>query len=111
MVKSPTASAGDTGSNPGLGSFHVPQGNQAHVPQLLKPACTGARALQREATEGRSLHTAAREQPCWRQLEKGWAQRQRASTAKSKQKSDEREPGEEGLRSDTEQGGDGAGRH
>ena len=38
MVKNP-ASSGDTGSIPGLGRFHIPRGNWAHVPQLLK-LCT-----------------------------------------------------------------------
>ena len=33
--------AGDTGSIPGLGRFHMPQGNQARAPQVLKP--TGPR--------------------------------------------------------------------
>ena len=35
MVKSLPANAGDMGSIPGLGRFHMTQGNQAHVPQLL----------------------------------------------------------------------------
>ena len=30
-----SANAGDTSSIPGPGRFHVPQSNQAHVPQLL----------------------------------------------------------------------------
>ena len=38
VVKNPPANAGDTGSNPGLGRFHIPQGNQAHVPQLRSPS-------------------------------------------------------------------------
>ena len=36
MVKNPPASAGDTGSIPGPATFHMPQGNQAHVSQLLR---------------------------------------------------------------------------
>ena len=35
MVKNPPASAGDTGSIPGPATFHMPQGSQAHVSQLL----------------------------------------------------------------------------
>ena len=35
MVKKSPASAGDTGSIPGPGRFHMPQGNEIHVPQLL----------------------------------------------------------------------------
>ena len=35
MVKNPPANVGDTGSIPGPGRSHMPQSNQAHVPQLL----------------------------------------------------------------------------
>lgn len=34
---SPPASAGDTGSAPGPGIPHVPQGSSTRAPQLLKP--------------------------------------------------------------------------
>ena len=37
-IKNLSSSAGDTGSIPGLGRFHLPQGNQARVPQLLNPS-------------------------------------------------------------------------
>ena len=37
MVKNLPANAGDTGSTPGPGRSHVPQSNEAHAPQLLKP--------------------------------------------------------------------------
>ena len=37
VVKNLPANAGDMGSIPGLGRFHVPRGNQAHVSQLLSP--------------------------------------------------------------------------
>ena len=40
------ASAWDTGSIPGPGRFHKPPDNTARVPQLLKPACSRACALQ-----------------------------------------------------------------
>ena len=51
VVKNPPANAGDKGSSPGPGSSHMPQSNEARVPQLLslhsralkpqllKPAC------------------------------------------------------------------------
>ena len=51
VVKNPPANAGDKGSRPGLGSFHMPRSNEARAPQLLtlrsrarepqlqKPAC------------------------------------------------------------------------
>ena len=35
VVESLPANAGDTGSIPGLGGFHMPWSNWAHVPQLL----------------------------------------------------------------------------
>ena len=38
MVKNPSANAGDPGSIPGLGRSHMPGSNEAHEPQLLKPA-------------------------------------------------------------------------
>ena len=72
MVKNPPANAGDTGSIPGPGSTHMPQGNQtlyhsylAHVVQLLSlhasinkacvpktPAPQQDKALQRKAHAG-----------------------------------------------------------
>ena len=33
--KNPPVNAGDTGSNPGSGRFHMLQSNEAHTPQLL----------------------------------------------------------------------------
>ena len=35
VVKNLPASAGDTGSIPGLGRFHTPRSNQVHMPQPL----------------------------------------------------------------------------
>ena len=35
--KNPSANAGDTGSIPDPGRFHMPQSNEARVPQLLSP--------------------------------------------------------------------------
>ena len=37
VVKDPPTNAGDTGSIPGPGKFHMPWGNSAHTPQPLKP--------------------------------------------------------------------------
>ena len=39
VVKNLPANAGDTGSIPCPGRSLLPQGNSAHVPQLLKPQC------------------------------------------------------------------------
>ena len=47
MVKNPPASAGDVGLIPDPGRFHMPQSNEAHVPQ---PLSLGFRA-QGTATE------------------------------------------------------------
>ena len=48
---------------PGPGRFHMLQSNQAHVPQLLKPAHSRAHAPQREATTMRRPCTTLREKP------------------------------------------------
>ena len=56
VVKNPPANAGDTGSTPNLGRFHVPWSNKACA-QLLKPMCPRAHALQQEATTVRSSST------------------------------------------------------
>ena len=47
-AENPPANAGDTGLVPGSGRFHVPQGNSAGAPQLLKPACPRATAQQQQ---------------------------------------------------------------
>ena len=41
--RSPPANSGDVGSTPGPGRSHMPWGNWACAPQLLKPTCSGAR--------------------------------------------------------------------
>ena len=46
VVKNSPASAGDTGSTPSLGRFHMPQSSWAHVPQLLKTVCPPAHIPQ-----------------------------------------------------------------
>ena len=90
VVKNPPAIAGDTGSSPGPGRFHMLQSNEAcvpqllslhsraHKPQLLKPACHNywsphAQRLcsaTREASAMRSPHTAMKSSPRSPQLEK-----------------------------------------
>ena len=65
VAKNPSANARDTGLIPGPGRFHMPQGNEACVPQILKPECSGMCALQQE---------------------KDLAQQQRPSTAKTRNK-------------------------
>ena len=44
VVKNLPANAGDTGSIPGLGRSHMPQSNEACVPQLLSPYSTTTEA-------------------------------------------------------------------
>ena len=87
LVKNPPANAGDTGSVPGLGRSHMPQSNEASVPQLLSPG-PGAQELQllspcvlepvlcnKRSHQMRNLSTATRENP---------EQQQRPCTAKNK---------------------------
>ena len=71
VVKNPLANAGDMGSIPGLGRFHMLRGNEACSTQLLSPPATTteARVLEglwsatRETTAMRSPHTTTREEP------------------------------------------------
>ena len=87
LVKNPPANAGDTGSVPGLGRSHMPQSNEASMPQLLSPG-PGAQELQllspcvlepvlcnKRSHQMRNLSTATRENP---------EQQQRPCTAKNK---------------------------
>ena len=48
MVKNPPANAEDTDLISGLGGSHMPWGNQAHAPQLLKSVHPRAHALSQE---------------------------------------------------------------
>ena len=77
-VKNPPANAGDVGSIPGPGKFHMLWGNWAHepVPQLLEPLCPRAHALKREKPPQWEAHTL--------QLGKAWAHQWRPSTAINK---------------------------
>ena len=84
MVESLPASAGDTGSSPGLGRSHVPRGNWAREPQLLSlrvwslcPAVGGAAIM-------RGPRTAMKSGPRLPELEKALAQKLRPNTAKNK---------------------------
>ena len=42
--KNLSANAGDTGSIPGPGKFHMPRSNLAHVPQILSPCAATTEA-------------------------------------------------------------------
>ena len=52
----------DTASTPALGRFHMPWGNEAQEPQLLRPLLWSLCSATREATERGSLCTETREQ-------------------------------------------------
>ena len=51
-----SANGGDSGSIPGLRRFHMPWGNSAHVPQLLKPVCPRACDLKQEKPPQREIY-------------------------------------------------------
>ena len=93
VVNSP-AIAGDMGSNPGPGRFHMPQSNQAHTPQLLslcsraqeprllKPMCPRAPPPQQEKPlqwQARALQVES--SPYSLELEKALMEQQRPNTA------------------------------
>ena len=80
------ASAGDTGSSPGLGRSHMPRSNQARVPQLLSLRVRSLCSATREAATVRGLRTAMKSGPRLPQLEKAFAQKRRPNTAKNKYK-------------------------
>ena len=53
VVKNLLANAGDMGSTPGLGRFHLPQGNKP-VSQLLSPLTLSQCSITKEATAMKS---------------------------------------------------------
>ena len=75
VVESLPANAGDTGSSPGLGRFHMPQGNWAREPQLLSLRVWSLCSTTREATIVRGRRTAMKSGPRSLQLEKALAQK------------------------------------
>ena len=102
VLKNLPASAGDMGSIPDLGGFHMSQSNETRAPQLLSlrsrtrepqllrsratttEACSPrACAPQREATSMRSPRTATKSSPHYPQLEKPCTQQRRPNTAKT----------------------------
>ena len=48
VIKNLPTNAGDMGPIPGTGRSSIPQDNEAHAPQVLKPTCPRAHALQQE---------------------------------------------------------------
>ena len=86
MVERLPANAGDMGSSPGLGRPHMPQSNWAREPQLLSLRVCSLCSATREAAIVRGPRTAMKSSPRLPQLEKALAQKQRANTAKNKNK-------------------------
>ena len=84
VVESPPASAGDTGSGPGLGGSHMPRSDWAREPQLLSLRVWSLCSATGEAAIVRGLRTAMRSGPRLPQLEKALAQKRRPNTAKIK---------------------------
>ena len=72
------ANAGDTGSIPDPGRFHMPWSNEVHMPQLLSPHSRACALHKRSTTTRRS--------PCSSQLEKARVQQQRPSETKKQLK-------------------------
>ena len=63
VVESLPASAGDTGSSPGLGGSHVPRGSWAREPQLLSLRVWSLGSATREAAIVRGPRTAMKSGP------------------------------------------------
>ena len=84
MVENLPASAGDTGSCPGLGRSHMPRSNWAREPQLLSLRIWSLCSATREAAIMRGPRTAMKSGPRSPQLDKALAQKLRPNTAKNK---------------------------
>ena len=84
MVEILPADAGDTGSSPGLGRYHMPWSNWAREPQLLSLRVWSLCSTTREAATVRGPRTALKSGARLPQLEKALAQKRRPNTAKNK---------------------------
>ena len=84
VVENLPANAGDTGSSPGLGRFHVPWSSWTREPQLLSLRVWSLCSETREAVIVRDLRTAMKSGPRLPQLEKALAQKRRPNTAINK---------------------------
>ena len=84
VVESLPASAGDTGSSPGLGGSHMPRSNWAREPQLLSLRVWSLCSAAREAATVRGPCTAMKSGPHSPQLERAHARKRRPNTAKNK---------------------------
>ena len=84
VVENLPASAGDTGSSPGLGRSHMPWSNWAREPQLLSLRVWSLCSATWEAAIVRGPRTAMKSGPHLPQLEKALAQKRRPNTAINK---------------------------
>ena len=84
VVENLHASAGDTGSSPGLGGSHMPRSKWAHEPQLLSLRVWSLCSATGEAATVRGLRTVMKSGPRSPQLERALAQKRRPNTAKNK---------------------------
>ena len=84
VVENLPASAGDTGSSPGLGRSHMPRSKWAPEPQVLSLQVWSLCSATREAAIVRGPHTAMKSGPRSPQLEKALAQKRRPNTAINK---------------------------
>ena len=75
VVENLPASAGDSGSSPGLGRSHMPWSNWAREPQLLSLRVWSPCSATREAAIVRGPRTAMKSGPRLPQLEKALAQK------------------------------------
>ena len=73
VVENLPANAGDVGSSPGLGRFHMPWSGWAREPQLLSLCVWSLCSSTREAVIVRGLRTVMKSGPCLPQLEKALA--------------------------------------
>ena len=64
VAKNLPCNAGDMGLIPGLGRSHMPWGNEAHVPQLLKPTSLEPKSHKRSRSNEKPPLNTTRESPC-----------------------------------------------
>ena len=84
VVENLPANAGDMGSSPGLGRFHMPRSSWAREPQLLSLRVWSLCSATREAAIVRGPRTAMKSGPRLTQLEKALTQKRRPNTAINK---------------------------
>ena len=81
VVENLPANAGDTGSSPGLGGYHMPRSDWAREPQLLSLRVWSLCSATREAAIVRGPRTAMKSGPHLPQLEKALTQKRRPNIA------------------------------